>query len=217
MAKTQSPTKRSHRGGSYPKGESRRKLLIESAEALLSSRSAQELTYPEIAERAGLPLSSCYHFYRNKFALFQAVDQHLGVQFRKYLITDMTPNNFSCWEDIINELIDRGRQFVDRNPSAKEIWFSGNIPPAVREQVKERGQILGTTFKHLLAQHFVLPEIPNSKEVFFIAMEVLERFFYLAYQNAGGKDFYFEEGKKNITSYLRCYIPPYLVRKDYSE
>ncbi len=50
------------------RGELRRKLLFDTTVRLLREHHVEQITYQDIARAAGVPLASCYHFFRGKWS-----------------------------------------------------------------------------------------------------------------------------------------------------
>ncbi len=65
-------------GASTPKGERRRRALIESAADLLEEGGFDAVRHRAVAERAGLPLASTTYYFDSLDALVTAAVEHLG-------------------------------------------------------------------------------------------------------------------------------------------
>lgn len=65
-------------GASTPKGERRRRALIESAAELLEEGGFDAVRHRAVAERAGLPLASTTYYFDSLDALVTAAVEHLG-------------------------------------------------------------------------------------------------------------------------------------------
>ena len=65
-------------GASTPKGERRRRALIESAAELLEEGGFEAVRHRAVAERAGLPLASTTYYFDSLDALVTAAVEHLG-------------------------------------------------------------------------------------------------------------------------------------------
>ena len=66
----------------HARGIERRKVLLESARALLAERDLDEISLGDVAVRAGVPKGSAYHFYGDIQELYAA----LLVQLQQELI-----------------------------------------------------------------------------------------------------------------------------------
>ncbi len=147
MAKEKVKKKRTRRGGPNARGEMRRKELIDSAEALLTKHLIQDVSYTDIAELAGMPLPACYHFYKNQLELLQAVSERLGQRYREEVIeAELSSASFACWEDLVDQLVDRSAAFVGRYPASIQVWYSIYAPPFIRARTSERERGLAASF-----------------------------------------------------------------------
>ena len=203
--------KRRRRGGPNARGELRRKELIDSAEALLTRNSVEHISYTDIASRAGLSLPSCYHFYKNKLELIQAVSERLGDKYRKEIMEgELLRAEYRTWEEAVDGWVDRSAEFVQRYPASVEVWYSVYAPPVVRARTSEREKGLAMSFKSFIESHFVMPELPDLDSIFYVFFEGFDRIFALSFTDKDNPLFYREEAKRIGKAYLRCYLPEYL-------
>ncbi len=206
--------RRKRRGGPNARGEARRKLLLDSAELLLGKKGANKMTFADVATEAGLPLSSCYHFYRNKLDIIQAVNERMGARFLSEVIEqDISAERMDTWEDAIDLYCYESDQFFKRYPVAAEIFWSPSLPPSVQVRTFSRTRIIGNPFRRYLSEHFLLPDIPDIEPVFLVTFEILEQLYAIAHRENDKTGFYQQEAKRAAKAYLRCYIPPVLAKK----
>lgn len=212
MTEMASPkNKRRRRGGPNARGELRRKELTDSAEALLTKRKIQDLSYTEIADDAGVSLPSCYHFYKNRLQLFQAVSERLAKRYRLEVFEQqLSRDRYENWEDVVDRLVDCSTEFVKRHPAAVEVWYSIHAPPYVRARTTEREKGLAASFQSLLEQHFILPNIGSFDRIVYVFWEGFDSIFKLSYTQNDGAEFFREEAKRLGKAYLRCYLPQVL-------
>ena len=66
-------------GYTQARGRARRKHLLNSARQILNEKNFGDVSLQEISDHAKIPISSAYHFYGNKNALFAALAVDLPV------------------------------------------------------------------------------------------------------------------------------------------
>ena len=140
--------------GPTARGEKRRLMLLDSAETLLSQRSIPEISYADIAQHAGLPLSSCYYFYSDKFDLLRALNNRLGAALRSELEDALPSGCVDSWQALIRRSVACIAGFAERHPCAVELWCSGNMPQAIHSETKQRDKALSLVFKESFLVHF---------------------------------------------------------------
>ena len=106
------------------RGERRRQLLIESAYKMLRDRGNDEFGYPEIAKRAQIPLSSCYHFYGSKDDLLLAVaNDKIAPLWQQVLEKfELLPNSIR-WIELISDMFKLAQLQFEEHAGASVLAF----------------------------------------------------------------------------------------------
>ena len=71
------------------RGIRRREALIGTLEELLVERTISDIRYQEIADKAGIPLPSCYNLFANKLDLVQAVSESYGERYVEFVFAPL--------------------------------------------------------------------------------------------------------------------------------
>ena len=196
------------------RGVERREKLISAATELLNSGAAiEELSFRDIADKAGIPEGSAYHFYANKFDLFIAVAQDLSERFIKSHQQPIAAKSIKAWEDLAALLIERGADIYTRNPAAQKLLIGGRTPPEIKLQDRINDRAIGELMNARFEEFFELPQSFDGAEVFFHFIEITDLMFSLSVIEHGKiTPNMLEEARRAGIGYLRMYLPPVLPR-----
>ncbi len=107
------------------RGERRRQLLVESAYKMLRDKGNDEFGYPEIAKRAQIPLSSCYHFYGCKDDLLAAVAVEKISPIWAGLLDELAQAPASIrWIEMVQKVLEQAQTSFEDNAGASVLAFA---------------------------------------------------------------------------------------------
>jgi len=210
------PVTRSHQR----RGEIRRQLLIDTAYAMLEEYSSDEFSYPEIAKRAGIPLSSCYHFYPSRDELIVAVARKKQISMLEsvmYNVGQRTDVPHS-WFNLVEELVDIvERAFVDY-PGVSVLQLGcKKVQMGMLEDVLDSSS-MGEFFAEYIKQYY---EVPPYLEISFIASNAIDVWRTLmskGYVKAGTFDpKYVAAAKAALLGYLNEALPRVIPKREHIE
>jgi len=202
-----------HRGPNSA-GRKRRDKILDSAAKLLLDKPFTDIAYAEIAELAGLPVSSCYHYYGDRYEVFRALDQHYSEAFLKAIDFDGPSfRHMESWQQGVDIYLRNGKGFSEQHPVAGHIWFKGKVP-ASTSNAPARDLSLAKRFEQTLNRYFVLPEFPNRSEVFYFAWEISEQIVASTWTTEIDRDLVFREAGKAMKLYLGDYLADDLPRRN---
>jgi len=195
------------------RGIARRKVLLESARALLEERELDEISLGDVAARAGVPKGSAYHFYDDIRDLYAAL---LAETEEELLAAQRLPikEPIRRWPDVVRVLIRRGVAFYDGNRASRQLQIGPNTPPELKLRDRRSDVILGAIYQEQLETFFELPPIPNLPQIFFRAVEIADLMFCLSVleTNAITREMS-DEAARAAIAYLGTYLPEKLPRK----
>lgn len=195
-------------------GDRRREQLISTAEKMLAEQHIENLTYADISQAAGIPLSSCYHFFKNKLDLIQEVSETLGARYQTEVANiQIEAEAVPSWMDAVNLVFENGEKFFKRYPAAYEVWLSPHVPAAVSTRSLSRTRSNSNPIKNYISQHFELPDIDHIDDVFFIAIEIADAVAAVARQTETERPFFLREIRRAVNAYLSRYLPEVLPRR----
>jgi AcrR family transcriptional regulator len=195
------------------RGIARRKLLLDSARALLEERELDEISLGDVAARAGVPKGSAYHFYddiRDLYAALLALTEEELLAAQRLPITQPVRG----WPDVVRVLIRRGVAFYDGNRASRQLQIGPNTPPELKLRDRRSDITLGAIYQQQLEVFFELPPLPNLPQIFFRAVEIADLMFCLSVlETKGITQEMSDEAARASIAYLGTYLPEKLPRK----
>lgn len=184
------------------------------ARALLAESGVAGLTIYAVADRAGIPPSSVYHFYSGVPALSQALTAQVHSAFRATLTLPVDHAALHGWHDLARIIETRTLHIYACDPAARQLILAQHGLTEITQADLQHDQELGRLMHALFDRHFVLPELPTELDVFALAMELADRVYARSVQQHGDViSRWREEGARVFIAYLGLYLPPCLARR----
>ena len=181
---------------------------MSSALKLLGESRFQDITYQRIADEAGVPLASCYHFYKSKLDLVRALADKLTDDYLVAVFDKSKYDAVTDWQECIDIEVRSSVTHHNRSAAELQIFFSGEVPLALRQDALKREKIIGQKLLELLQQRFEVPNLEGADNIFFRAIEIARTVLALEYQETGKlSDGAATEAVRAVTGYLANYLP----------
>ena len=191
----------------HARGIERRRLLLESAGALLAERDLDQLSLADVAARAGVPKSSAYHFYADMQALYAALLARVQEELIEVLSEPLS-GHFATWPEVISALMKRGAAFYMGNPAARQLQIGPKTPPALKLYDRRSDIAIAQLFEQHLTSVFELPSIANRLQLFYRAVEIADLMFCLSMLEHGSlTPDMCREADRAASAYLAAYLP----------
>lgn len=186
--------------------------LLDSTEALLAERPENDISLALVAEKARVPLPSIYHFFPNRDAILVALAQRyhalLGDMARVAL--DPPPET---WQDIISERQGSGVAFLNAHPSALRLFMGAGVSAEVRTLDLQGNASLARLRAAEFRHWFDCRSIPDLEHRVAISIGIMDGVWAISWsQHQCITDDYLNESIRASVSYLRCYLPEFLVK-----
>ena len=199
LRKTPSATRR--------RGRERRKLLLSAAYDLLCEQPVEDIAFRDIAERAGIPEGSAYHFFANRFDVFSALADELSGQFIEAHRREVPRSRRKSWRSLAEHLIEVGAEVYAENPPARQLLIGGKTPPEVKQADRINDREVGNVMYEVFAKHFEVPDSDAMRRAFYYFIEITDLIFTLSVIEYGEiTPAMLEEAKRAGVGYLGTYI-----------
>ena len=189
------------------RGRERRKLLLKATYDLLCVRPVEDISFRDIADEAGVPEGSAYHFFANRFDVFSALAEELSDQFIEAHQRKVPPSRRKSWQVLAEHLVDVGAKVYAKNPPARQLLIGGKTPPEVKQADRLNDRAVGNVMYEVFAEHFELPETDEMRKAFFYFIEITDLIFTLSVIEHGEiTPEMLAEAKRAGTGYLGTYL-----------
>jgi AcrR family transcriptional regulator len=206
--------KRRQRKRVQERGNARRVLLLEAAEAMLESVPIEELSFKQVSAKARVPEGSAYHFFANRYDLLAALASRLADRFRESYARPVPKGSIGSWHDLVGIVVDRAVAIYSQSPAAMKIWLSGRTPAQVRLADHVSDAQVSSDLYEWFNNYFVLPDLPEDYDIFFYFLELADVPLSLSIiENGKLTNQAIEEAKRVGVGYLGTYLPPVLEKR----
>jgi AcrR family transcriptional regulator len=194
------------------RGRTRRAALVEASRKLLRAREIDEISLTDIAEEAGIPKSSAYHFFSQVLEVFEAAAGDIEGELQAWL-EQLSTEGCTDWRQVVTRFTGRGAAFFNGNRDAMQLLIGPKSPAAIKLKDRQNDFAIGAQLKDKIAAHFQLPELADTPEIFFRGIEIADLFFGLSVIRHGHiTDDFDREAGRATCAYLSLYLPVVLPR-----
>jgi AcrR family transcriptional regulator len=154
--------------------------LLKATYELLCVRPVEDISFRDIADKAGVPEGSAYHFFANRFDVFSALAEELSDQFIEAHRRKVPPSRRRSWQALAEHLVDVGAKVYAKNPPARQLLIGGKTPPEVKQADRINDRSVGNVMHEVFAEHFELPESDEMRNAFYYFIEITDLIFTLS-------------------------------------
>jgi AcrR family transcriptional regulator len=188
--------------------------ILDAARGLLASDGVASLSIYSVAERAGIPPSSVYHFFASVPALLEALTADVHEAFRESLQQPIDHDRLNRWPDLSTLVEGRMLAIYKEDVAAQQLILAQHGLTEVTQADRQHDIELGKLLHALFARHFQLPSLPDDVDVFALAIELADRVYARSVQlHDEITERMAEEGMRVFDAYLGLYLPPYLPKR----
>ena len=164
----------------HKRGVERRRQLLQAAYALLCERDIEDISFRDIARRAGVPEGSAYHFYANRFDLFTAL---AGDMSELFVAAHKRPIPASCnsdWRRLAKHFISTGVNVYRNTPPARQLLIGGKTPPQVKLTDRLNDREVARVMARIFTEYFSALKETDLETVFYYFIEITDLVFSLS-------------------------------------
>ncbi|MEE4883092.1 TetR/AcrR family transcriptional regulator [Pseudomonas alliivorans] len=208
MTRTAAPRK--------PRARSQARIdsILDAARTLLASEGAASLSIYSVAERAGIPPSSVYHFFASVPALLEALTADIHAAFRASLQAPIEHESLESWRDLSQVVEMRMLDIYNADAAARQLILAQHGLTEINQADRQHDIELGHLMLEVFNRHFHLPTLPDDVDVFALAMELGDRVYARSVQLHGEiTPRMAVEGMRVFDAYVGLYLPPFLMKR----
>lgn len=203
------------RAPSRGRGVRRYAALLDATAELLHEQAPDEIGLYQIAERAGVPPASVYHFFPTKEAAYVALATRCSEEMLKVHATPIEARLIQSWQDLFRIDARRGMEFYNRNPPYLKITYGGYGGVDAYNVERILALTFSTSSYDRLNRIFHMPVIREPERKFEIRLGILDSVWQISARcHEQITEEYFEESVKAAIAYMRLYIPDHLEPRE---
>ena len=192
------------------RGRARFTQLLDTTETLLAEKPDAEVTLAMIAERAGVPLPSVYHFFPNRNAAFVMLAERYHRQIADQVTAPIVPRPQS-WQEVVTYRQRRGSAYLNANPAAQRLFLGAGVSVEVRNTDLNGNASLARFYADLFCRYFEIGQSAALEDMMANSIALMDGIWALSYSRHGRiTDAFLTESTRASIAYLRCYLPEHL-------
>lgn len=189
--------------------------LVDATEFLLQSEDPDEVGLYRIAEQAGVPPASVYHFFPTKEAAFTALAMRIIDQLLKAHHEPIRARDINSWQDLFRMDCLRGKNFYNSHPAGLKIFYGGYGGVDARRIDEATSSRMAHASYARLDTIFHMPFMRNPEFRFACRMAMLDAIWSVSVQHHGYiTDEFHEEAMVACLAYSRTFFPERLELRD---
>lgn len=196
------------RSPSRDRGVARFNALLDAADTLLGQNSPDDIGLYQIAEAAGVPPASVYHFFPTKEAAFVALVQRYIEGFAEIGKQPIECARLHSWQDLMAIDHQRARNYYNCHPAALKLLYGGFGGLESRKIDYEYVSFLAELTYPRYDRVFHMPYISEPAKLFHISLAILDSIWSLSFLKHGTiTDDYADEALAACIAYCRLFLP----------
>lgn len=206
-------TKQAPRAPMRRRGIQRLELLLDATAAVLGECPDEEVSLAQIAEKAGVPLASVYHFFPNRNAALEALARRFHQRIAELAMVEgsSVPDR---WQDLFASRIRRSAAYLNSEPAALRLFMGVGVSAEIRNIDVAGNAALAARRAAFMRKVFELPAMPDLELRIATSLALIDGIWALSYsQHRRISDEFLEEAITAATAYLRCYLPEHLQKR----
>lgn len=194
------------------RGRARRAELLAAARQVLAQHPLDQVGMAVVADAAGIPLSSAYHFFGDIADLWRELARTIATQ---QASEDLDLPRVSSWQELIRASLIHHQSAFNKDPAARKLMLGPHTPPDIKNAACKEDFRFGTALWMAVKKQFLLPELADSRELFFKALLIADVFFSLSVsEHDRVTQEALDEAIMAVISYLSIYLPTQLAVRE---
>jgi len=196
-----------------PRSLERRNTILSVSRQLLENTAINELSLYQVADSAGIPPSSVYHFFPKVDAILEVLQEEIFQDFEAILDRPFDDKKIHHWSDIMRQLQARYVAYYRERKYARDLILGQYSTGSLRHADYQHDNVLGCRIRACHENYYQLPPLPESYNIFAIAIQVADKVYSISHQEHGDiTDVMALEGVNAALAYLGEYIPRQLIK-----
>lgn len=192
----------------------RRRAIMNAARELLDTTAIGDLSLYQVADKAGIPPSSLYHFFPKVEVLLDALVEEIFIEFDVILEQQLDYKTIDHWSDIIRQLQARYIAFYRERKYVRDLILGQHVASTIRHADYLHDEELGCKICRYHERLYQLPPLPEEYNIFAIALQIADKVYSISHQEFGNiTDTLAQEGVNAALAYLGQYLPQQLQKR----
>ena len=197
------------------RGVVRYTALLDATDELLQTEDPGAVGLYQIAERAGVPPASVYHFFPTKEAAYVALAERFFDGLLEVHSQPFPAAELHSWQDLYRIDLRRGADFYNRHPPAMKILYGGSGGVEAREIDKLVTMKMAGSAYDRMNRVFHMPYVKDPERRFEVRIGILDAIWTISVRRHGRiTDDYLAVAYNACVAYARLFLPEFVEPRD---
>ncbi len=193
------------------RGLTRYAALLDAAHDLLKHEAPDAVGLYQIAERAGVPPASAYHFFPTKEAAYVGLAERYCDEIVRIHSVPIPARDITNWQEVFGVDLRRAMAYFNSEPSALKILYGGYGGVEARNIDKIFSRKLAQANYSRLNKIFHMPMMRDAEKKFELRLAILDSIWEVSVRRHGYiTEDYFIEALDACNAYIRLFLPAHL-------
>lgn len=167
------------------RGRQRAGRILDAADRLIRRDGHIGLSLQQVAEAAGIPPASLYHYFSTSQALLIALAQRYLTAFETLAARDLDHAGLTGWGDLCAQHAQTALRFYHEHPVAMRLFLGPESGWEIRNADLAANARIGGIHYRKLIRHFVVAESAALEEAMAIAVTISDSIWALSFARSG--------------------------------
>ncbi|WP_338147682.1 TetR/AcrR family transcriptional regulator [Neoroseomonas terrae] len=167
------------------RGRLRMEQILDAADAVTRRRGVAGASLQDVAQEAGLPPASLYHYFPTSQALLLQLAQRYLAAFETLAARPLDHDGITAWSDLCAFHADLALRFYGEHPVAMRLLLGPECGWEIRAADHAANRRIGGIYYRKLIQHFIVAESTVLEEAFAVSVTISDAVWALSFARSG--------------------------------
>ncbi|MGJ3701261.1 TetR/AcrR family transcriptional regulator [Variovorax sp. AFSI2.2] len=189
------------------RGIARFNKLLDAADTLLATHELDEVGLYQIAQEAGAPPASVYHFFPSPQAVLIALAERYHQKVADVSLY-VEPGSSPTWQELLRQRLSSTVKIFNHHPTMQKLFLGSHANHEMASSEVGFNEMLAQRFVSFYDQFFHMPVITGIEQKFLVMLTLLDAVMRLSYAKHRTITAEFEaEAALAAIAYCRTFLP----------
>ncbi|WP_206931045.1 TetR/AcrR family transcriptional regulator [Roseococcus thiosulfatophilus] len=196
------------------RGRQRAGRILDAADGLIRRDGQVGLSLQQVAEAAGIPPASLYHYFPTPQALLTGLAQRYIAVFETLAAREMDHGGLTSWSDLCARHAETALGFYHEHPVAMRLFLGPESGWEIRHADLAANRRIGGIYYRKLIRHFAVAESAALEQAMVIAVTISDAIWAMSFARTGEVEpAMAREALRARLAYLRLYVGEYVEKR----
>jgi AcrR family transcriptional regulator len=196
------------------RGRERAGRILDAADRLIRRDGHTGLSLQQVAEAAGIPPASLYHYFSTSQALLMGLAQRYIAAFEMLASRELDHARLTSWGELCALHAETALRFYHEHPVAMRLFLGPESGWEIRSADLAANRRIGGIHYRKLIRHFAVAESAALEEAMAIAVTISDSIWAMSFARSGAVEpAMAREALRARLAYLRLYVGEHVEKR----